>query len=300
MRGDFSPPGTAVRQSGAFSRQQAMAGGYSEYQVRRLLRSGQWVVVLGSVLAVAGTPVLGVTLLWAASLTAGVGAVASHATAAQFWGLKVPREAEVHVIVDVDRRVRVSGLRTHRVPLPPEDLVVVSGVAVTTKLRTVVDCLLWLAEEDGRSMLTDAVRRKIVTVREVREYIYGGPLRHGIGRALSVLKDVSDGTWSEAEVRLRRLLERAGVTGFLMNEPILDRHGIQIGFADVLFPRARVVIEFDGRAWHVSDRSFQDDRTKQNRLVTEGYVVLRFTWEDLVHRPGEVLRQVRLALAAAA
>jgi very-short-patch-repair endonuclease len=55
------------------------------------------------------------------------------------------------------------------------------------------------------------------------------------------------------------------------------------------------VIEFDGWRAHSSRGSFVHDRRRQNRLVAAGYVVLRFTWDDLMEQPGEVVRQIRLA-----
>jgi hypothetical protein len=41
----------AARQRGLFTRAQARACGYSDYRVRRRIRTGEWQVVLGPVLA---------------------------------------------------------------------------------------------------------------------------------------------------------------------------------------------------------------------------------------------------------
>lgn len=68
-----------------------------------------------------------------------------------------------------------------------------------------------------------------------------------------------------------------------------------IARADVLFRSERLVIEVDGYAYHGRQR-FQEDRTRQNRLVAHGYTVLRFTWADLTQRPDEVSAQVRATL----
>ena len=76
---------------------------------------------------------------------------------------------------------------------------------------------------------------------------------------------------------------------------VFDATGV-IGSVDVLFDAARVAIEVDGRAYHGVDQ-FQSDRERDNRLVGAGYVVLHFTWEDLLHRPDVVIHQVRAALS---
>ena len=43
----------------------------------------------------------------------------------------------------------------------------------------------------------------------------------------------------------------------------------------------------------VTPERFQRDRSRQNRLVAAGWTVLRFTWRDLVERPGYVVRTIR-------
>ena len=93
---------------------------------------------------------------------------------------------------------------------------------------------------------------------------------------------------------MARLLRTAGLTGWQANLP-LDG----VGVLDFAFVGQRVAIEIDGRAWHSAGDRFQSDRSRQNRLVLLGWTVLRFTWDDLVHRPDDVIREVRLALRAA-
>jgi very-short-patch-repair endonuclease len=298
MRGQNTPPLPARRQAGMFSQPDAAAHGYSNYRVRRLLATRQWIVVLGSVLAVAGTPLTPVAIAWAAVLAAGAGGVASHLTAARMWGLLVPPDPEVHAIVPRDSRVRLRGLRTHRVPLPDIDVTEHEGVLTTSLIRTIVDCLLWLPADAGRQLLVDAQRRGLVQPEQVRAYLIESPCRHGMGRAWSVLADAS-GAFSEAEVTAHRLLRRARITGWRKNISLYDADGL-MGVADVVFELQRVIMEIDGRRYHSDDVAFQHDRTRQNRLVANGYTVLRFTWKDLTERPDYVLECVRSALARAA
>lgn len=72
------------------------------------------------------------------------------------------------------------------------------------------------------------------------------------------------------------LLRSGGITGWEANVPIRDHEGL-IGVGDIVFRRAKVVIEVDGWAFHVSPAAFQRDRARQNRLVAAGWTVLRFT-----------------------
>jgi very-short-patch-repair endonuclease len=85
---------------------------------------------------------------------------------------------------------------------------------------------------------------------------------------------------------------------------LCDRHGIprpatQQGRSprvDFVWPDARVVVEVDGWRAHGTRDAFQRDRATTNALQLAGYVVLRFTHEDLTRRPERVAAQVRAAL----
>ena len=297
MRGSIRPPEVASVQNSVFTAQQAREAGYSAKQVRHRRRSGQWTVVLGSVYADRSAPLTAVSLARAAALAAGTGTCVSHVTAAVLWDLKAPRDPEAHVIVDPERRLRIAGLRPHRLELPECDMSAMQGIPCTTLLRTLLDCLLWLPEEAGRAMAVDALRRGLVSIDQLRSGLRRTGQRHGLSRAWSVVADVAAGAHSEAEVRVHHVFRRAGVVGWTANTPVFDVDGM-IGIVDVLFAEQRVIVEIDGRAYHSDDGAFQRDRTRQNRLIGAGYRVLRFTWDDVVARPEKVVAQVRRELAA--
>jgi len=92
-----------------------------------------------------------------------------------------------------------------------------------------------------------------------------------------------------------KLLREAGIDGWAANVEIRDGLG-PIGIGDLVFRRARAVIEVDGLAFHVSPERFQRDRARQNRLVAAGWTVLRFTWRDVTERSNHVVRTVRAVL----
>ncbi len=66
---------------------------------------------------------------------------------------------------------------------------------------------------------------------------------------------------------------------------------------DALHPSSRSIVELDGRAHHGEDR-FQPDRTRDQRLAAEGYVVLRLTWSDVAQREAEMIELIRRTVAA--
>ncbi|MDP9397885.1 MAG: DUF559 domain-containing protein [Actinomycetota bacterium] len=112
-------------------------------------------------------------------------------------------------------------------------------------------------------------------------------------RRLIAATDPSAAAFSER--LLHRLLRAAGIVGWVAAYRLPSG-----GELDVAFPRHRLAIEVDGWAWHSDPTRFQRDRDKQNALMRAGWVVLRFTWHDLVERPQYVVATVRAALAVAA
>jgi very-short-patch-repair endonuclease len=66
---------------------------------------------------------------------------------------------------------------------------------------------------------------------------------------------------------------------------------------DFAWPAHRVVVETDGWKAHGIPYAFQADRTTSNRLQLTGWLVLRFTWEDLTRRARTVAATVRTALS---
>src|SRR4029077_18392573 len=98
---------------------------------------------------------------------------------------------------------------------------------------------------------------------------------------------------SPTESRLRWLLIRAGVASPEGQFDVRDGQERFIGRADLYYPAARLVIEYDGG--NHRDRMVDDNR-RQNLLITAGYQVLRFTAADIHRRADVVVAQVRAAL----
>lgn len=70
-----------------------------------------------------------------------------------------------------------------------------------------------------------------------------------------------------------------------------------VGRVDLLLGD-RLVLELDGEMWHSSPASVRRDRQRDRKLAVEGYLVLRFGYDDLMHRWAEAEEQI-LALIRA-
>jgi very-short-patch-repair endonuclease len=280
----------AACQDGVFTRSQAYAAGYSPTRVRRLLKAGRWVIVLGNVLVVRGTPLTADSHARAAVLAAGRGAVLGGPSAAHLHGM-LPAPAQACVIVPRERHLMLEGMRLVRTTVCDEDLCLVDGLLVTRPARTVVDCLLLMEQAEGDTLLDRALQQRWITFDELVWRVQQLAGHHGVPKLRRHVRTASIGAHSEAERELCRRLRAIGIRGWVTNFPVPGA-----GVVDVAFPALKLAIEVDGREWHSAGNRFQADRTKQNRLVAAGWTVLRFTWEDLVQRPGEVVATIQAAI----
>ncbi|MGV8977518.1 MAG: DUF559 domain-containing protein [Cellulomonas sp.] len=285
-------PDAARGQAGVFTPRQAVDEGLTGAQVRRRIDTSRWVRVVGGVLAPAELEIGPWQQAHAARLT-WPDSVVCLGTAARLHRLPVPDDGLVHVVVPSPRASR-GILTRHEFPLGPRDVTRMGQVAVTTRSRTVLDCLGRLTDVESEALTAWVLTRRLLGADELASAIAERPGSWGNRRRRRALLDMRAGAASPAERRLHRLLRSAGLTGWLPNEPLSGHLGIYAN-ADVFFPDVCLVVEIDGMAFHGRDR-FQADRTRQNLLVGAGCTVLRFTWEDLTQRPKVVIAQIEASL----
>jgi hypothetical protein len=216
--------------------------------------------------------------------------VASHNTAGNLWQLQVP--SVLHGIGHVERRPRP--VVRHRLPLTAREVTEVRGLLVTTPDRTLTDLLCALGEEAGVAMLTDGFRRGLFTADEVHAAARRAHGRHGVTLARHLAGTCRREPHSVLEWRFHGLCDGIG-PGWRFNVDIHDEHGL-VGRVDALHEATGTIVELDSRRFHGEDR-FQKDRTRDQRLAALGYVVIRLTWDDVEHRPMEVVERIRRTVA---
>lgn len=135
--------------------------------------------------------------------------------------------------------------------------------------------------------LVDAARhRRLLTLDELY------PLLRGPGTVAGrlLLAASSERSRSVVETVARLALRRAGLDvqdGVLVPD---------VGEVDLLVA-GRVVVECDGYAYHADRAAFGEDRRRDRELHARGFVVLRFTYHDVMTDPDLVVREVRRVLS---
>jgi very-short-patch-repair endonuclease len=288
-------PEVAADQMGVFTRRQAVAEGWSPRQASRRRAAGRWKLVAGDGLAGAGVEIGAWQLAFAVGLT-WPGAVISHEVAGVLHGFPGLSLTGGTATVAHARALHAHGLEAHRTPLAADEVGLIGGLAATTELRTAADLLATAGWDEARSLWAWLVTRDRMTLADLEAAVARRQRRRGTPQLARLLDVSRGGSLSVAEDRFHALMARAAIGGWRANAPV--RVGGRVFVVDALFEAARLVVEIDGYGSHSQRAAFQRDRTRQNQLVAAGYVVLRFTWEDLTRRPADVVRAIRAALAS--
>jgi hypothetical protein len=292
----------AATQHGLISRVQAMELGLSKGAIKHRLASGRWQLVAPATYLIAGAPLTWRGQVHAACLS--TSGVASHRSAAvlldiaDFHGgrpeVTMPRgvhlarlDAKVHESTDLDRAT----------------ILTMDGIPVTAPDRVAVDLGGVVSFERYRRAVEDLIGRRMLSWPEAAQAltIHARRGRRGVGALRALLEDHC------GEVVPESILERMylalgrhrGLPEPVAQLEIRDARGF-IARVDFAYPQARVVIELDGRRFHVRSDAFEADATKRNRLRLAGWTVLVFTWDRLTSEPDAVVAEVRAALRLAA
>jgi hypothetical protein len=288
---DLEQPEAGTLQDGVFTRSQARAEGWSDGRQRRLLASGLWIAVTPTVVrnrGIADGP-------WPRARAVGLsGLVVSHHTAGQLLGLEVGDVGPVlHGTCHGWHRPKVP--RAHRAQLAAAETFNVAGLEVTSLRRTIGDILCAQPPDHSIAMVTDALRRGLLSVADLSDIAGSLTGRHGAANARAVAGSCSDRPFSVLEWRFHGLIRELG-PGWVFNVEIHDEDGL-VGVVDAVHWASRTIVELDGRAYHGEDR-FQRDRTRDQRLAALGFVVIRLTWDDVTRRSGEVLKRIASTVAS--
>jgi very-short-patch-repair endonuclease len=237
--------------------------------------------------------------LAAVLMTAPPGAVISHLSAADVWGLEIPfrdRDDErVHVTVPTGSQAesRVDR-RLYRVPLPEDDVAARWSVPVTSPARTWRD-LAAILEPPALLAATDQLVDGLVGTAELHEQLIRRPRGRGCARARAVLPLADARAGSPMESVLRWLIHQARLPAPVLQHVVRDAAGAFLGQTDFAWPDRKVLVEFDGDVHRERD-VFVNDARRHNKLIAAGWTVLRFTSADVLGRPDEVIAQIRRAL----
>ncbi|MHA4849142.1 endonuclease domain-containing protein [Rhodococcus sp. MSC1_016] len=176
------------------------------------------------------------------------------------------------------------------VPPRPPDIVGIDGVAAPCGL--VRSSALRLRRRHARARRRVACRRELnrsVDPDEFRDLCITHRGRHGAPAARLLLRHAALRAASEPERVLGRELSLRGC-------PLEANHPIGPYSGDFVDEQAQIVVEVDGREFHSDPKVFRNDRRRQNWLVREGWMVLRFAAYDVLAHPDVIADEIVTAV----
>ncbi|MEO3775698.1 hypothetical protein ABGB16_02375 [Micromonospora sp. B11E3] len=179
----------------------------------------------------------------------------------------------------------------------PGDIVQVSGIPVTSPLRTVTDVILRQSRYPAVAVLDSALNRRLLTDEDLAAVPALMRGRRGAVAARAYLADADGRAQSPLETRARLRCVDGGVPPDVLQLEVRDEEGRLLGIGDLGWRAARLIAEADGNGPHAAPDALFADRRRQNRLVNAGWRILRFTWADTLH-PDYIPRTVRRAMSA--
>jgi hypothetical protein len=229
-----------------------------------------------------------------AVLASGPGAVLSHGSAMELWGMRGSRGD-----VEVLRRSggvhrRRPGIRLHQTrSLPRDHVTIEQGIPVTAAERALLDMAGRLDAKQQERALVAGDKNGCVRWPKLQSMVRGWRGKKGIGRLRRVAMEVdprATDTFSPMEIDFLALCREFGLT--------LPQVNVWVeGFlVDFYWPAQRLIVETDSYAHHANRPAFEDDHERTIKLTAAGYEVHRATWRMLAWNPDPVMHLVRRSL----
>ena len=289
------------RQRRVVTRQQLVALGLNQFEVRAQLQAKRWTAWGSHVLLLQNAEPTRPQLMWAAVLDAGEPAALVSHTALELAGFHGFAEEAASVHLMVERGAKVTphpALVVHESRrVQPEDHIWRAGLRSTGTPRSVLDAAAWQPwPRFACALLAAVLQQRLCTVDEVDAALgRAGRIRHKAHLRVA-LRDIAGGAEALSELDLTAVCRRSG-----LQPP--DRQSRRRGsdgrlrYLDaewVLPDGRRVVLEVDG-AHHLEVEHWQADMRRDRALVVTGATVLRATGLEVRLEPDSVVADLLAA-----
>jgi very-short-patch-repair endonuclease len=166
---------------------------------------------------------------------------------------------------------------------------------VTSPERTVIDLAEVVSQRLVERMIDEADRLRLCSARDLAEAVARHPGRAGartVGCILARHDVGSTVTRSELEELFLTLCRAQGLPTPEVNAR-LEEHTV-----DFLWRAERLIVETDGWESHRTRSAYERDRERDALLALRGYLVVRFTYRQVVAEPKVVATRLHSLLRA--
>lgn len=271
----------AEAQHWVVSRRQLTELGCSSDQIRHWLAAGRLFRVHLGVYAVGRSGLTPQGWWKAAALAAGDGALLDHFSCLALLGLVDRDYGPTTLSIPASRTCRRAGFVVHRrCDSVMRDRAATDGVPHLSVVRTLLDVAPRLGPGRLEALVNRADKLSLIDPSRLRHEVGkrggapGAPaLRRLLDRHAFALTD------SELERLFLRMVRRAGL-------PIpMTRQRVNGYRVDFYWPELGLVVETDGLRYHRTPGQQAKDRVRDQAHTAAGLTTLRFTHDQIAHRP---------------
>jgi very-short-patch-repair endonuclease len=227
----------------------------------------------------------------AAVLACGEGALLSGLAAAHLWGLTRGTAPPPEVIAPTERRVK--GVKTRRKRRSTERGTTCRGIPVTTVPSTLVDISSLLPSPDLARACHEAGVKYGTTPSQVEAVLATRPTAPGSKKLRKVLSGDERVTLSALERRFLKLLDEGNIPLPETNRSASGRR------VDCRWPGHNLTVELDSYRYHRSRHAWEQDRKREREARARGDEFCRYTHDDVLDTPEQVLGELRVLLRVA-
>jgi very-short-patch-repair endonuclease len=230
-------------------------------------------------------------------LTSGTTVAVCLGTAAAWYGFDTEDTAALHVVNPPSHQLRpAEGLVVHRRDGAP--LRIINGRPATTPTWTAVEVARSLRRPRALATLDAALRSETCTRTELWRAAIEQAGRRGIVAVRDLLSLADARAESPMESELRLVVLDGGLPAPELQHQVRDRDG-RLWRLDLAWPDQHVAAEYDGMEWHEGADALRRDRIRQEALRDIGWTVLRVVYDDVRHRPFDIVGRIGRELAHA-
>lgn len=294
-------------------RSDALVQGYTDHQIARKVRSGEWhrvrrgAYVSGELWSGLSAADQHRVIARAVLLTSHPSTVLTHVSAALEWGAPVWNVslAEVHTTrTDGKAGRREAGKVQHRGVLPNVQVEFLNGVPVSTPARCALELTTIASAESGLVTVNGLLHAGHMTLEQFAEM--ADDTRHWpASLSANVVVRLADPRLESAgETRTDYLCWAQHLPRPTPQVGIVDERGIEFASVDFAWPEYGVFLEFDGREKYVRYRRegetleqflMREKRREEQICQMTGWTCIRISWADLA-TPAITARRIRRIL----
>jgi Transcriptional regulator, AbiEi antitoxin len=282
----------AESQRGILTASQLAGGGLSRELARSRVRQGRWQRVHRGVYATFSGEPSRESVLWAAVLSAGPGAMLSYRSAAEVDKLADEPSELVHVTIPAQRRVsKAAGLvihvsaragqAVHPARTPPRTRIDETILDLAEASASLDEVIGWVSRGLGRRLTKPDQLRAAMNLRSAMHW------RRDLSEMLS---PEMQGVLSPLEHRYVRDVERPHGLPSAVRQARTGQNGHR-QYRDALYEQFLLAVELDGSLAHPAETRWRDIR-RDNAAALDGITTLRYGWIDVAVRPCLVAAEV--------